>query len=72
MKTNRQWLSEMDDRTIAEFLTVGILVRMNFYHTDPFRLCICDIASKYTSSAIGVELWLSEPQQYEIVKGGAE
>lgn len=72
MKTNRQWLYEMDDRTLAEFLTCGIYARLINYHTDPFYVNINDIGRQYTKSSIGVELWLSEPQQYEIVKGGAE
>ena len=70
--TNRQWLSAMDDRTLAEFLTCGILVRMIDFHTDLFFVNIKDIATKYTSSASGIELWLSQKQQYEIVKEGAE
>ena len=69
MKTNRQWLSEMDDRTFAEFLTHGIMVRMVNFHTDPFPLRIHDIAMQATSSAYYVETWLSAPQQYEVVKG---
>ena len=70
MKTNRQWLSEMDDKTLAEFLTLGAMVRRIDYHTDVFTLNIHDIARQYTSSALGVERWLSQPQQYVIVKGG--
>lgn len=69
MKTNRQWLSEMDDRTLAEFLAFGTLVRRIDYHTDPFVLSVHDIARQYTSSILGIELWLSKPQQFEIVKG---
>lgn len=70
MKTNRQWLSEMDDRTLAKFLTLGISVRNVNFHTDAFNLRIGDIAMQYTSSTLGVELWLSQPQQYEVAKGG--
>mgnify|MGYP003299056539 CR=1 FL=1 len=72
MTTNRQWLSEMNDRTLAEFLTCGIEVRMVNFHTDSFCINIRDIASQYTSSALGIELWLSAPKQYEIVKGGEQ
>lgn len=70
MKTNRQWLSEMDDRTLANFLTLGISVRSVNFHTDAFNLRIGDIAMQYTASTLGVELWLSQPQQYEVAKGG--
>jgi hypothetical protein len=72
MKTNRQWLTEMSNRKLAEFLTLGTMVRGANYHTDAFMLSIHDIASKYTSSVLGVELWLSATQEYEIDKGGAE
>lgn len=68
-KTNRQWLAEMSNRELAEFLTLGTVVRGLNYHTDAFTLSIHDIARRYTSSVLGIELWLSEPQQYEIVKG---
>jgi hypothetical protein len=70
MKTNRQWLSEMDDRTLAEFLTFGILIKRIDYHDNVFVLSIHDIAGRYTSSISGIEQWLSKPQEYEIVKGG--
>ena len=72
MKTNRQWMSEMNDRTLAEFLTFGTMVRAINYHSDAFLVSIHDIARHYTSSALGIELWLSAPQEYNLMKGGAE
>lgn len=66
--TNREWLLEMDDKTLAEFLTLGIMVNSLNLNTDPFRLRIHDISRQYTSSALGVEMWLSLPQQYTVVK----
>lgn len=69
-KTNRDWLEALTNKELAEFLTFGIMVRRLDYHTDAFRMSIHDIARQYTSSALGVESWLSATQQYEIVKGG--
>lgn len=70
--TNRQWISEMDNRTLSKFLTFGIMVRTINFHSDPFPISISEIARQYTSSALGIEMWLSEAQQYEILKGGVE
>ena len=58
----------MDNGTLAEFLTCGVVVRMVDFHTDSFAINIQDIARHYTSSKLGVELWLSQKQQYELVK----
>ena len=69
MKTNRQWLDEMDNHNLSKFLTVGVKVRANGFHSDPFLINVSSIARRYTSSALGIETWLSEPQQYEIVEG---
>ena len=68
--TNRQWISEMSNKELANFLTTGILVRSVNYHTDAFLLSIHDIARRYTSSALGIELWLSATQEYTLWKGG--
>lgn len=70
MTTNREWLFGLDDRTLAEFLTHGIMVRMVDFHTDAFPLRIHDISMRYTASSYGVEKWLSDKQQYELAKGG--
>lgn len=71
-KTNRDWLEALTNKQLAEFLTNGIMVRSLYYHTDAFRVSIHDIARQYTSSVLGIELWLSAKQQYVIVKGGEE
>lgn len=68
IKTNREWLAEMDNHNLSKFLTVGVAVRANGFHSDPFLINISSIARLYTSSALGIEMWLSEPQQYEIVE----
>jgi hypothetical protein len=68
--TNRQWLEALTDKQLAEFLTFGIMVRRLNYHSDVFRVSIHDIARQYTSSTLGVELWLSATQEFTVVKGG--
>lgn len=70
MMTNRQWLESLTNKQLAKFLTLGITVRSMNYHTDAFTLSIHDVARQYTSSVLGIELWLSATQQYELVKGG--
>lgn len=70
--TNRQWVEKMDNCTLAEFLTTGTLVRNLNYHSDAFFISIHDIARNYTSSKLGIEMWLSATQDYELAKGGAE
>jgi hypothetical protein len=72
MKTNRQWLVEMSDQKLAEFLTIGTMVRGVNYRTYAFVLSIHDIARRYTSSAVGIEQWFSAMQEYELDKGGEE
>lgn len=67
MKTNREWLAEMDNPTLSKFLTVGVEVCAKGFHSDPFLINVSSIARRYTSSALGIEMWLSEPQQYEIM-----
>jgi hypothetical protein len=69
MKTNRQWLESLTDRQLAKFLTLGLQVRSLHYHTEPFIINIAQISTRYTASIAGVEVWLSEPQEYEIEKG---
>ena len=70
--TNREWLMSLTNKQLAEFLTFGIMVRNLNYHTDAFRVSIHDIARQYTSSTLGVELWLSATQEYMIEKGGED
>jgi hypothetical protein len=69
MKTNRQWLESLTDKQLAEFLTFGLLVRSVHFVGEPFMICISQIAMRYTASIKGIEKWLSDSQDYEIVKG---
>lgn len=68
-KTNRDWLEDLTNKQLSEFLTCGIVVRSLSCPADDFRVSIHDIARRYTSSTLGIELWLSVTQEYVIVKG---
>lgn len=67
MKTNREWLESLTDKQLAQFLTRGLMVVNTHYMGDyPFCLDILSLASKYTQSELGIEKWLSMPQDYEV------
>ena len=70
--TNRQWLETLSDEQLAKFLTIGLGVKSMHYISFPFDISITDISRNYTSSKLGIEKWLGMPQDYEVVKGGAE
>lgn len=71
MITNRQWLESLTDKQLAEFFTHGIMVK-NKHHLGcvPFPISIHQMAGGYMQSTLGIEKWLSMPQDYEIEKGG--
>lgn len=69
MKTNRQWLESLTNKQLAEFLTLGLLVRSVHYISEPFMISISQIAMHYTASITGIEKWLSQLQDYEVEKG---
>jgi hypothetical protein len=66
-------MEEMDDRTLAEFLTTGIVVETVDCLPDcpplTMSLSISEIARGYALSFIGVKQWLSSPQEFKIVEG---
>lgn len=71
MKTNRQWLESLTDKQLSEFLTCGLqvtsahkILRYSYY------VSIHTIGAQYTQSTLGIEKWLSMPQDYEIKEGG--
>lgn len=70
-KTNRDWLKDLTNKQLSEFLTCGVVVRNLSCPADVFRVSIHDIARRYTSSTLGIELWLSATQEYVSVEGGA-
>jgi len=69
MITNREWLESLTDKQLAQFLTNGLRVVSAHYMGDyPFYINIVSLASKYTQSELGIEKWLSMPQDYEVVE----
>jgi hypothetical protein len=69
MKTNRQWLEALTDKQLAEFFTCGLQVTTAHYlGMLPFLIDMRSIADSYTQSTLGIEKWLSMPQDYEVVE----
>jgi hypothetical protein len=69
MKTNRQWLESLTDQQLAEFFTHGLIVTTAHYEgVLPHPISIHQIAGSYMHSTLGVERWLSMPQDYEVVE----
>ena len=68
MTTNRQWLESLTDKQLAEFLTHGIMVRTSYIGCPPFPISIHQIAVSYMQSTLGIEKWLSMPQEYVVVE----
>lgn len=68
MITNRQWLESLTDKQLSEFFTHGIMVRTSYIGCPPFLISIHQIAGSYMQSTLGIEKWLSMPQDYEVVE----
>ena len=68
MKTNREWLESLTNKQLSEFLTHGIMVRTSYIGCPPFPISIHQIAGSYMQSTLGIEKWLSRPQDYEVVE----
>ena len=69
MKTNREWLESLTDKQFAQFLVHGLkVVSAHYMGCYPFHINITCVASKYTQSELGIEKWLSMPQDYEVVE----
>ena len=68
MKTNRRWLESLTDKQLSEFLTRGITVRTDYSDCIPFSISVRQIAGAYIQSTLGIEKWLSAPQEYEVVE----
>lgn len=66
--TNRQWLESLTDKQLAEFFTHGIMVRTHYLGCLPFPISIHQIAGSYMQSTLGIEKWLSMPQDYIVVE----
>ena len=69
MKTNRQWLESLTDNQLSEFFTHGIVVISAHYEgVLPHPISIHQIAGSYMQSTLGIEKWLSMPQDYMVVE----
>ena len=67
--TNREWLESLTDNQLAAFLTAGLFVTSAHYSGGVhFPANIRMLASSYTQSQLGIEKWLSMPQDYEIAE----
>jgi hypothetical protein len=66
--TNREWLESLTDKQLAAFLTAGLLVKGRYAGDIPFHTSITKVAYRYTSSIQGIEIWLSQPQEYFIAE----
>ena len=70
MTTNRQWLESLTDRQLAEFFTHGIVVISAHYEGAlPHPISIHQLSGSYIQSVLGIEKWLSMPQDYIVVEG---
>ena len=68
MMTNREWLESLTDKQLADFFTHGIVVRTHYIGCSPFPISIHQIAGSYIQSTLGIEKWLSMPQDYEVLE----
>lgn len=69
MITNREWLESLTDKQLAELLTCGLRVTTAHYlGMLPFFIDMRSIADSYTQSNLGIEKWLSMPQDYIIAE----
>ena len=69
MMTNREWIESLTDKQLAEFFTHGIVVISAHYEgVMPFPISIHQIAGSYIQSTLGIEKWLSMPQDYIVVE----
>lgn len=65
MMTNREWLESLTDKQLSEFFTHGIVVISAHYEgVLPHPISIHQIAGSYMQSILGIEKWLSMPQDY--------
>ena len=69
LPTNREWLASLTDKQLAQFLVYGLKVVSAHYLGDyPFHINLTCLASKYTQSELGIETWLSMPQDYIVAE----
>lgn len=72
--TNREWLATLSDKELSEFLTIGLCVKFcqpivgNTIIVSEGVVSIRDISFRYSISAYGVEEWLKNSQEFEVIK----
>ena len=69
--TNREWMQSLTDKELAYFLTLGLPVKDIRFKLDGygmFPISINTISPRSISSHLGVEEWLKQEQEFEVVK----
>lgn len=73
--TNREWMQSLTDEELANFLTDGLPVKDIRFKLDGYGMFLSSInttSSRYTSSHLGIEEWLKQEQEFEVVKQGED
>lgn len=72
--TNREWLATLSNKELSEFFTIGLCVKFCQPIVGNTIIClegvvsIKDISLRYSVSAYGVEEWLQNNQEFEVIK----
>lgn len=69
--TNREWMQSLTDEELANFLTQGLPlkdIRIIIEGYDMFVASIHAVSYRYISSHLGIEEWLKQEQEFEVVK----
>lgn len=69
--TNREWMQSLTDEELAYFLTAGLPVkdiRIGLDGYNMFGISVHTISHRYISSHLGIEEWLKQEQEFEVVK----
>ena len=70
--TNREWMENLPNDKLAEFLTCGLYLKLrnpivgNIVTVSHIVTSLPQIARQYTQSHIGVAQWLAAPQEFEL------
>ena len=72
--TNREWLQSLDDNTLADFLTIGLMTKRRIdlshleyvyeYKPENIQSCIKDIS---TSRRYAMKVWLNREFDMEVL-----
>ena len=67
--TNREWLNNLTDSQLAAFLTNGLLCKYYWDDSDfTILVSLQRVLSRGTCSEETLFRWLSEEQEFEVVK----